>query len=88
MTTFKVLSIDAWADNDSWTWNNWFNFDTYNEEEYGTLNSENALKYFKAQLADESKIVDYEVDDDQYNLVLVRKSDLMPILAIEYGSKH
>lgn len=93
MRDFKVLSIDAWSDSNgddgvSWSWNNWFDFDTYKEEDYGNLNEANAKKYFADQLADSSKIdTDYDIDDDQYNLVLVSKHDGKPILAIEYGSK-
>lgn len=96
MEKFKVLSIDAWAesiggeeDSSSWSWNNWFNFGEYDEEEYGKLNETNAKKYFADQLADSSKIdTDYEIEDDQYNLVLLSKNDLKPILAIEYGGKQ
>ena len=29
----------------------------------------------------------YEITDDQYNLVLTRKDNQMPLLAIEYGSQ-
>ena len=95
---FKVLSIDAWADccgcdhtdNDDarcWTWNNWFNFGEYDESELGELTEANAAKYFASQLANPSKFAtEYEIDDDQYNLVLLNKSSGMPILAIEYGS--
>lgn len=89
MKTFKVLSIDAWAGQEgSWEWNNWHNFGSYSEEEHGELTDENALKYYQTLLADPSKITEYEIDDDQYNVVLVRKSDNMPILAIEYGSQN
>lgn len=30
----------------------------------------------------------YEIDDDQYNLVLIRKTDHKPIYAIEYGNEN
>lgn len=87
-TKFKVLNIDAWTgmEENTWQWNNWFNFGEYDENEYGELNKENALKYFADQLANPSKVNEYDVDDDQYNLVLIRKDTLEPILAIEYGS--
>ena len=86
---FRVLSIDAWSDGEGWTWNNWFNFGEYNEEKYGPLTEANALKYFQDQLMRKSDIENYEVDDDQYNLVLVRKDeDRKPVLAIEYGNKY
>lgn len=93
---FKVLSIDAWNDGDSWTWNNWFNNGEYDSLENGELNEENALGYFFNEyysLNERNKSIkdfleNYDIDDDQYNLVLVRKSDRMPIYAIEYGSQY
>jgi hypothetical protein len=88
MKTFKVLSIDAWAgmEDGSWEWNNWHNFGEYNETYEGELSDKNALRYFQSFLKDSSKISEYEIDDDQYNVILVRKSDNKPLLAIEYGS--
>lgn len=92
MKTFKILSIDACADGeDSWSWNNWFNVGKYYESEYGPLTEESLLKCIKDKCSyqgtlDEMK-EQYEVDDDQYNLVLVRKSDGCPLYAIEYGSE-
>lgn len=89
MSTFKVLSIDAWGEGDSWTWNNWFT----NESVFsGVLNEENALEFFWNEFSNGTLSFDefkekYEIDDDQYNLVLVRKDNQMPILAIEYGSE-
>lgn len=90
--TYKVLSIDAWADtidgDISWSWNNWHFFDTYLELENGALNLENAAIYFQGQLTNSDDVhTKYDIEDDQYNYVLIRKDDGMPILAIEYGGK-
>lgn len=94
MKTFKVLSIDAWAqeEENSWSWNNWFTNGSYDEKEHGILNEENALKYFFQEYASEGVTweqwqKEFEIDDDQYNLVLVRKESCKPLLAIEYGSE-
>lgn len=91
---FKVLSIDAWASYDgtddsvySWDWNNWHNFGEYDEERDGPLTEENAFK-FLSDYINSGYENEFEVEDDQYNLVLVRKSDRMPIFAIEYGNKY
>jgi hypothetical protein len=95
MKNYKVLSIDAWADGDGWTWNNWFNIATYDEEIHGELNKENAYKFFFKEFGTSPNIIPYEeysskyeIDDDQYNLVLVRKDNQKPLLAIEYGSQN
>ena len=98
MTKFKVLSIDAWADccgceckEDTptcWTWNNWFNAGEYDEMEYGILNEENALKFFTDGVIKPGRAHEFEIDDDQYNLVLINKKTRMPLYAIEYGSKE
>ena len=84
--TFKVLSIDAWAGNEpnSWDWNNWYNA--------GTVDIDiNASKDVILQaMLDKGFITQIEggdVEDDQYNLVIVDKSTREPIFAIEYGSQ-
>lgn len=95
MKTFKVLSIDAWAGEGehSWAWNNWFNNGTYDEKEEGELNEENALMYFYHNYSSDGITWDYwkdtyEIYDDQYNLVLIKKENSMPLLAIEYGGER
>jgi hypothetical protein len=97
---FRVLSIDAWASYDGtddsiydWTWNNWFNAGEYSEEEFGPLTEENAMKFFLNDFQVNQDLVkefesNYEIEDDQYNLVLVKKENRMPIAAIEYGNKQ
>lgn len=72
----------------NWTWNNWHTINKYDEAEHGPLTEESAFKYFFDHiLATSVKREDFEIEDDQYNLVLVRKSNRCPILAIEYGSE-
>lgn len=73
----------------NWTWNNWFHVADFN----GELNEKTAMKYFEEEmftgnLVDDDKFSDvFEIEDDQYNLVLIRKKDQMPLYAIEYGSQ-
>lgn len=98
---FRILSIDAWADIDeSWTWNNWFHVETYDSNIHGELNEENAMKFFFNEMFtansmtrkhgddfEEFKNI-FEIDDDQHNLVLIRKENRMPLYAIEYGNNY
>ena len=73
----------------NWSWNNWHRVNIYDESEHGPLTMENAEKYFKEHILITSESMsDFEIDDDQYNYVLVRKANGCPIIAIEYGSQE
>ena len=95
---FRVLSIDAWGECtegceedcncNAWSWNNWRFIEYYVENLHGELTEENAETYFRSlfhgSLEDfKSK---FEIEDDQYNLVLVDKKDRRPLYAIEFGN--
>lgn len=72
----------------NWSWNNWFYQDEkYNESGYGPLNEKTAMQFFKDFFIQPGHDSEFEIEDDQYNLVLVRKSDRCPVLAIEYGNE-
>lgn len=91
MKIFKVLQIDAWAEGEeSWTWNNWYHVDSFNEEEEGELTEKNALRFFFYSLGYKGPFHKfhalYEIYDDQHNLVLMEKKNGMPLYAIEYGN--
>jgi hypothetical protein len=95
MNKFKVLSIEAWADGelDTWSWNQWFDTGYYFEEEIdGELTEESALKFYFLILGYNLPFKKfralYETEDDQYNIVLVDKSDRRPLYAIEYGNQY
>ena len=83
--TFPVLSIDAWGnETDGYEWNQWFHVGSIDLD----LDAENRqiiqamvnAGYLTA-LALESA----EVEDDDYNLVIVDKETREPVFAIEYG---
>lgn len=88
---FKLLSIDAWADGESWTWNEWHTSGHYRESEYGPLTNDSAMTYFFENVFNTSSLsrdeitAAIELEDDQYNIVLKRKEDQRPLWAIEYG---
>lgn len=82
--TYKVLSIDAWAEGDeSWAWNNWFNAGSVdldiNADTSTILNTMCEAGYI-------TQTEGGDVEDDQYNLVIVDKATREPLFAIEYGS--
>jgi len=66
----------------NWTWNQWYTIGEFTSE----LTEASALKYFQDNYLHPNYADQYEIDDDQYNLVLVHKKTRKPILAIEYGN--
>jgi hypothetical protein len=85
--TINVLSIDALADGeDSWTWNNWHKVGTCPlatcdlppGDIIAFMISEG---YLRDGVADRC-----EVDDDQYNMVIVDAATREPLFALEYGA--
>lgn len=87
----KILSIDAWADCSGcehesddwkcWTWNNWHTIGHVNDipvDVIGYMIDEGYLKESARDLV--------EVNDDQYNIVVLDKKNGMPLYAIEYGN--
>lgn len=87
----KILSIDAWADGDGgWTWNNWFNVGSIPVEAI-TKNwtTRKIIKWFRdnGYLSDNSQ-GEIAIDDDQYNIVILERSNRRPLYAIEYGNRQ
>jgi hypothetical protein len=84
MKTYKVLSIDAWGNPDEgYEWNQWFNA---GEIKLASIEDDDMIL---RELQDQGFITDAskgDIEDDQYNLVVVDKVTREPIFAIEYGS--
>jgi hypothetical protein len=84
--TVNVLSIDAWRDcGNGWTWNNWHKVGRI-DVSVCDLPARALLKVMR----DEGYLSAYSagrvaVEDDGYNVVIVRRSDNMPLFAIAYG---
>lgn len=93
MNKLNLLSIDAWADccgcdceenaPQCWTWNSWHciaKIDFKSEKEL--------IPYLIAEcFLKPAALTECEVENDQYNLIVVQKSNREPIFALEYGSK-
>lgn len=82
----NILSIDAWADGeDGWTWNTWYKVGTCplstcdlpHLQIISQMINEGYLLPGAEQSAD--------VEDDQYNLVIVDRETREPLFALEYG---
>lgn len=73
-----------------WYWNSWCHVSTFYVSEYGELTESSAMKCFADKLSTSVDKLSQqcEIDDDQYNLVLIRKTDREPLYAIEYGNEN
>jgi hypothetical protein len=84
--TVNVLSIDAWRNCDNgWDWNNLHKVGRI-DVSVCDLQARALLKVMR----DEGYLSAYSagrvaVEDDGYNVVIVRRSDNMPLFAIAYG---
>ena len=82
----RILNIDAWRDDDGWTWNNWFHVGDFPasliDKPPRVLIHEMRERGYLS-LASRGRIA---VEDDGYNLVFKARGTGEPILAIEYGA--
>ena len=83
--TFPVLSIDAWGNlEDGYEWNQWFNVGTIDldldAEDRQIIQAMVNAGYLTQQGLDVC-----DIEDDNYNLVIVDRETREPVLAIEYG---
>lgn len=84
--TINILSIDAWADGeDGWTWNQWHKVGSCPLTTCD-LPPADIIAYMIAEgYLGETAVGKVEVDDDQYNMVIVDADTREPLFALEYG---
>jgi hypothetical protein len=82
---FKVLSIDAWAgDNEfSWEWNDWHYIDSIRLVDIND-NSEILTALVEHGFIKASAMNRVDLEDDSINVVVVNKDTREPLYAIEY----
>ena len=82
----KVLSIDAWRDESSWQWNNWYTVGEF-PTEYINKSNRFILKWMRDNdfLAESSK-GKVTIEDDGYNITIIDRKNYRPLFAIEYGA--
>jgi hypothetical protein len=86
----SVLSIDAWADGPEedrgWTWNAWYKIGTCDLDTLPQATGEDTLSWLISEgFATEEARNACEIEDDQYNLVMVDRETREPLIAIAYG---
>ena len=87
MKNYDVLSIDAWAGSDegSWDWNNWHRIGQIEIDINGEESRIIEAMIHDGYLSGKARGL-VEIEDDQYNLVVVNKETREPLFAIEYGA--
>ena len=88
----NVLSIDAWRDEDGWTWNQWHKVGRLTVREFRKMGcttraqTRATLAWFREHgyLGDASKGA-VTLEDDGYNLTVLDRRTGEPLFAIEYG---
>jgi hypothetical protein len=91
--TLKVLSIDAWGNqDDGFDWNNWFHVGDISKEDFEAVcrfgSDEEIVRWFVDQgYVIPKAIGKATIQDDQYNIVLCDEDD-RPLYAIEYGPAY
>lgn len=84
---FPVLSIDAWAeDESSWSWNSWHRVGWVEIPDLAKFPNEAALDLLFAE-GYLTRTEGGEVEDDGHNLVILDASTREPLFAIEYGNQ-
>lgn len=90
MQSVSILSIDAWHDGEGWTWNQWWKVGEIDLATLATLtNNRKILRYMRAEgylSADSAGLC--AVNNNQYNLVICERSNMMPLFAIAYGEAY
>ena len=87
MKNYDVLSIDAWAGSDEglWDWNNWYRIGQIQIDINGEESRIVDAMIHDGYLSGKARGL-VEIEDDQYNLVVVNKETREPLFAIEYGA--
>ena len=84
INSYKVLSIDAWGNSDEgYEWNAWYSVGTIDIDlEWSTQKTLQAMH----DAGYITQIEGGDIEDDQYNLVVVDHITREPLFAIEYGN--
>jgi len=81
----SLLSIDAWRDADSWTWNNWFHIGKV-PVTMADMKPRALLRELRARgILTAGSAGQLACEDDGYNVVVIKRSTREPLLAVAYG---
>lgn len=81
----SLLSIDAWRDGSSWTWNNWRHM-AYVPVGVADMKPRALFNWLRAEgYASASSAGCLAIEDDGYNVVIMDRGTRQPLWAIAYG---
>ena len=86
----RLLSIDAWREENGFVWNDWFKIGDIEKADFEKLNTNRKLiKYMRdnGYLGPNSQGL-VSVNDDGYNVTFCERSNGRPVFAIEYGPEY
>jgi len=86
-TELQILSIDAWREEGSWSWNQWYKIGTISKSDFEKLKTNrDFIKFFRNEgyIGENSK-GKVSIEDDGYNIVLCERSNNRPLYAIVHG---
>ena len=86
----KILSIDAWAEEDGWSWNTWNTVGDISKEDFEKLKTDKEIAVWMEEhgfttTSDMRKIL---IDDDGFNVVLCERKSKMPVFAVVYMPEY
>lgn len=87
----RILSIEAWRYDGIWNWNQWWHVGDMWKEDFEKIESSNRkiLAWMREEgLLSEASKGKVAVEDDESNIVILKKSTREPIFAIEYGPEY
>jgi hypothetical protein len=86
----KILSIEAWANEDGWSWNSWSVVGDISKRDFEKLTTDKkvAVWMYDNDFTTTSDMRKILIEDDGHNVVLCEKKSRRPIYAIEYGNSY
>jgi hypothetical protein len=87
----RILTIDAWREDNGYVWNNWFKIGEISKADFEKLNTNRKLiRYMRdnGYLGENSHGLISVDDDDQYNTIFCERSNGRPLFVIEYGPEY
>lgn len=86
MSEMDILQIDAWAGDEpgTWEWNQWFHAGKT------SILPKSVTEFIVDVLGGMATQADelYDIEDDQYNVILVNRETREPLFAVCYGGDY
>jgi hypothetical protein len=84
----RVLSIDAWGNNEGgYEWNSWCCVGNISVEDFDGLTTDKYVAdwFYRNGFTTTSDLRKVSIEDDQYNIVILERKTQRPLYAIEYN---